>query len=176
MYTSLLPASLLLSVAAAATTISASSATSTACAAQPVMDSCYASTSAIAQACATTDYSCLCSKWNDVLTCFDQCPNDPRYAATAASHATYCNDLAAYGGSSTSAFSALVTSTITPAGTTTGPTGSQSTQSSVTGKVDSTSTVSPDTPAPTTKNGAEGLAIGAGSVFIGVAGFMGAFL
>jgi hypothetical protein len=69
MYISLLPISLLLSLAAAQTTISGSSTSSTACAAQPVMDSCYASTSAIAQACATTDYACLCSKWNDVLTC-----------------------------------------------------------------------------------------------------------
>ena len=69
MYISLLPISLLLSLAAAQTTISGSSTSSTACAAQPVMDSCYASTSAIAQACATTDYGCLCSKWNDVLTC-----------------------------------------------------------------------------------------------------------
>jgi len=68
MYLSLLPVSLLLSLATAATTISGPSASSTACAAQPVMDSCYASTSAIAQACATTDYGCLCSKWNDVLT------------------------------------------------------------------------------------------------------------
>ena len=68
MYFSLLPASVLLSLAVAQTTISGSSASSTACAAQPVMDACYASTSAIAQACATTDYGCLCSKWNDVLT------------------------------------------------------------------------------------------------------------
>lgn len=68
MYISILPATLLLSLATAQTTLSGSFATSTACAAQPVMDACYSSTSAIAQACSTTDYGCLCSKWNDVLT------------------------------------------------------------------------------------------------------------
>jgi hypothetical protein len=68
MYTSLLPATLLLALATAQSTLSGSFASSTACAAQPVMDACYASTSAIAQACTTTDYGCLCSKWNDVLT------------------------------------------------------------------------------------------------------------
>ncbi|KAE9377980.1 hypothetical protein N431DRAFT_500709 [Stipitochalara longipes BDJ] len=174
MYISLFPVSLLLSVAAAQTTVSGSHTTSTACAAQPVMDSCYASTSAIAEACATTDYGCLCSKWNDVLTCFLQCPNDPRYASTLSSHETYCNDFAAYGGTTTSVFSAAITSTVAPV-TTSKPSGVQSTQSSGPVKV---STISPDTPASTstTKNGAEGLAIGAGSVLMGVAGLVGAFL
>lgn len=68
MYISLLPISLLVSLAAAATTISGSTGSSSACAAQPVMDACYASTSAIAEGCLSTDYGCLCSKWNDVLT------------------------------------------------------------------------------------------------------------
>lgn len=38
------------------------------CAGQPVLDSCLATTKAIASACATTDYSCLCDKWTDVMT------------------------------------------------------------------------------------------------------------
>lgn len=76
MYLSLLPASLLLSLAAAQTTTtqsvisvtSAAAGTASVCAAQPVLEACLASTEAIAGACSSTDYQCLCSKWNDVLT------------------------------------------------------------------------------------------------------------
>ncbi|PMD56938.1 uncharacterized protein K444DRAFT_632096 [Hyaloscypha bicolor E] len=175
MYISLFPASLLLSVAAAATTISGSSASSTACAAQPVMDSCYASTSAIAQACTTTDYGCLCSKWNDVLTCFLQCPNDPRYASAKSSHETYCNDFVAYGGTTTSAISRAVSAVST---ITSGSSGAQATESSGAVRVASSTTASGAGASSTTtvKNGAEGVAVGAGSVLMGVAGFVGAFL
>lgn len=65
MQLSLLPGALLLSVAAAQTTLVAS--TNSACAAQPVLESCLASTQAIAAGCGTTDYDCLCKKWSDVL-------------------------------------------------------------------------------------------------------------
>ncbi|PMD27440.1 hypothetical protein NA56DRAFT_654249 [Hyaloscypha hepaticicola] len=175
MYISLLPISLLLSVAAAQTTLS-STTSSTACAAQPVMDSCYASTSAIAQACATTDYSCLCSKWNDVLTCFLQCPNDPRYAATLSSHETYCNDEVAYGTTTSAPISRPVSAAPSSA-TTSGSSGAQTTDSGGV-RVASSSTASGTgaSSTGTSKNGAEGLAIGAGSVLMGVAGLVGAFL
>lgn len=175
MYISLFSTSLLLSVAAAATTISGST-SSTACAAQPVMDSCYASTSAIAQACTTTDYGCLCSKWNDVVTCFLQCPNDPRYASAKSSHETYCNDFVAYGGTTTPAISRAVSSAVST--TTSGSSGAQVTESSGAGRVTSSTTASGTGASSTTivKNGAEGVAVGAGSVLMGVAGFVGAFL
>jgi len=176
MYFSLLSVPLLLSLAAAQTTISGSSVSSTACAAQPVMDACYASTSAIAQACATTDYGCLCSKWNDVLTCFQQCPNDPRYAATLSSHETYCNDNVAYGTSTSSAISRSVSAA--PSATTSGSSGAQATDSSggVRAASSTTGTSTGASSTSTAKSGAEGLLVGAGSVLMGVAGFVGAFL
>lgn len=55
----LLPISLLASYAAAQTT--------SACAAQPVLEACLASTQAIASDCASNDYNCLCPKWKTVL-------------------------------------------------------------------------------------------------------------
>jgi hypothetical protein len=71
MYISLLPAALLLSLASAQTTsYSLAATTSSACAAQPVLEACLASTEAIAAGCLSTDYSCLCQKWNDVYTYF----------------------------------------------------------------------------------------------------------
>lgn len=75
MYLSFLPASLLFSLAAAQSTTSAvlsvtsaAAGTASVCAAQPVLEACLASTEAIADACASTDYQCLCEKWSDVLT------------------------------------------------------------------------------------------------------------
>jgi hypothetical protein len=75
MHISLLPASLLLSLVAAQSTTSAvlsvtsaAAGTASACGAEPVLEACLASTEAIANACSTTDYQCLCQKWNDVLT------------------------------------------------------------------------------------------------------------
>lgn len=64
-----LPFAALVSYAAAATTtVAATSGFSAACEAQNVLDACVSSTTAIAQACQTTDYICLCTSWNAVLT------------------------------------------------------------------------------------------------------------
>jgi hypothetical protein len=76
MYLSLLPVSLLLSLAAAQTTTSqsvisvtsAAAGTASVCAAQAVLEACLASTEAIAAGCSSTDYQCLCEQWNNVLT------------------------------------------------------------------------------------------------------------
>lgn len=63
-----LPFAALVSYAAATTTAAATSGFSAACDAQNVLDACVSSTTAIARACQTTDYICLCTSWNAVLT------------------------------------------------------------------------------------------------------------
>lgn len=65
MQLSLLPISLLISLAAAQ---SSASDTTSKCAAQPVLEACLASTQAIAAGCSSTDYGCLCQKNTDILT------------------------------------------------------------------------------------------------------------
>lgn len=67
-----------------------------ACPAQPVLDACISSTSAIASACPLTDYNCLCQKNTDVLTCFNVCPNDPRRSSTLSLQASYCANQSIY--------------------------------------------------------------------------------
>jgi hypothetical protein len=67
-FATLLPATLLLSLAAAQSTSAAVAPGTSVCAGQNVLDACLGSTRAIANACQTTDYNCLCQKWNDVLT------------------------------------------------------------------------------------------------------------
>jgi hypothetical protein len=70
MYIPLLPAALFLSLVGAQTTSYSLAATTSACAAEPVLEACLASTEAIANSCLSTDYSCLCQKWTDVYTYF----------------------------------------------------------------------------------------------------------
>ncbi|KHJ33479.1 putative gpi anchored serine-threonine rich protein [Erysiphe necator] len=72
----------------------------TGCAAQAVLDTCISSTTAIATACALTDYACLCQKNTDILTCFNNCPNDPRLSAVRSTQASYCANASAYPSSS----------------------------------------------------------------------------
>ncbi|RKF80283.1 putative gpi anchored serine-threonine rich protein [Golovinomyces cichoracearum] len=73
------------------------------CAAQPVLELCLSSTSAIASACAPTDYSCLCQKYTDVLTCYNNCPDDVRRASTLSSQSAYCANASMYSSTQTSA-------------------------------------------------------------------------
>jgi len=182
MYTSLLPASLLLSLVAAqsttSTVLSATSAaagTASVCAAQPVLEACLASTEAIANACSTTDYQCLCEKWNDVLTCFNDCPNDARYSSVSSNHATYCNDASVYLSTATTPISAQASSSAFSAATTTAGSGSQTTGSS--GAIQVASSTSSASSTATGKSGAgSNMAIGAGQVVLGLAGVVGALL
>lgn len=71
--TAFLPLTLLVSYASAQTTSAAvptalATGASGACRGQNVLDACLSSTTAIANACQSTDYTCLCTSWNAVLT------------------------------------------------------------------------------------------------------------
>jgi len=174
-FTVLLPISLLVSYAAAQTT--------SACAAQPVLESCLASTQAIASDCATTDYTCLCQKWQTVLQCFEQCPNDPRYGSVLSTEETYCADMSAYPSSTTSTSSVSVKAstpaTVTPAGTTTTNTADSAVRTGGSSGSSGSSSSTSSSAAPThsaQSGGATELMVGAGSLIMAVAGFMGAFL
>lgn len=170
-----------------------SSTTSSVCGAQPVLDACIASTTAIIQSCASTDYNCQCQKYGDLLTynlslfpnasltnthstsCFNVCPNDPRLAAAQSSQSTYCADASIYSSSTSSAVSRSVSAaatTTTDSGTASGV---ATTGSSGAVRVASSTTSASSTSA-TAKSGAQKeLLVGAGSVVLGFAGLVGAF-
>ncbi|QSZ32567.1 hypothetical protein DSL72_002145 [Monilinia vaccinii-corymbosi] len=92
------------SAVAAAPAATAGSSSST-CQGQNVLDACLSSTTAIANACQSTDYNCLCTGWNAVLTCYNECPNDSGYAGALSNKQTYCNDASVYTSTSSSAIS-----------------------------------------------------------------------
>ncbi|POS87668.1 hypothetical protein EPUL_001806 [Erysiphe pulchra] len=105
----------------------------TACAAQAVLDTCISSTTAIATSCALTDYACLCQKNSDILTCFNNCPNDPRLAGVRSTQASYCANASAYPSSTT----------MLPPNTVSSPIPNTSTSSSSMAMTHSSSTASP---------------------------------
>ncbi|PQE26841.1 gpi anchored serine-threonine rich protein [Rutstroemia sp. NJR-2017a BVV2] len=164
-------ATLLISLAAAQSSAAVAPGTSV-CAGQNVLDACLGSTRAIANACQTNDYNCLCSKWNDVLTCFESagCPNDPQYAGTLSNKQTYCANASVYSSSSSSAISKdWPTSATTTAATATGSeSAAAASKTSGTGSASKTGTASATS--ATGSSGAEKAVVGAGGVLGLVAG------
>ncbi|KAK0108333.1 hypothetical protein ONS95_003148 [Cadophora gregata] len=179
---SLLPISTLISLAAAQTiTFSANPATSTTCAGQPVLDLCLASTKLIVAQCGSTDWGCLCQKWNDVLTCYTAsgCSEDAGIATAQNSKDTYCAQASIYTSTTSSAISRDIPTTTTA----TTATGTDSSSAQTTGnngdvRVESTSSGTA-TGASATQSGnaaSKDLVVGAGSMMMGLAGLVGAFL
>lgn len=83
--------------AAQTVTSSASSSTSTStCQAENILQACLKSTQPMFQGCASTDYSCLCTQSINVLTCYNNCPNDSGAVAAQENKDTYCNDASLY--------------------------------------------------------------------------------
>lgn len=176
MQLSLLPFSLVLSVVVAQTS---SVGTTSACAAQPVLEACLASTQAIAAGCSSTDYQCLCQKTNDVLTCFQQCPNDPRQSSILSNKETYCADASIYSSAApTSAISRPVSSDVSAATTLATTTGGSAQTTTDPGAVKTASNTASSAAATATgKNGASrDIMIGAGGMMVGLAGLFGVLL
>ncbi|KAI9643098.1 hypothetical protein NHQ30_008833 [Ciborinia camelliae] len=106
--TALLPLTLLVSYVVAQSSAAAAPtapATGSTCEGQNVLEACLSSTTAIATACQSTDYTCLCTSWTAVLTCYNECPSDPRYSGALSNKQTYCNNASVYTSTSSSAIS-----------------------------------------------------------------------
>ncbi|OXV12103.1 hypothetical protein Egran_00134 [Elaphomyces granulatus] len=83
--------------AAQTATHSASSSSSTSsCQAQPILDACLQRETPQFQACTANDWSCLCTQSTNVLTCYNNCPNDPGKAAAQSVVTANCNAASAY--------------------------------------------------------------------------------
>ncbi|KAI1629801.1 hypothetical protein EDD37DRAFT_67765 [Exophiala viscosa] len=51
--------------------------------------------------CAQTDYSCLCTQYGNLLTCYNNCPNDPGATTVQQDREQYCNAAAVDGSTTT---------------------------------------------------------------------------
>ncbi|KAM0689853.1 hypothetical protein Q7P36_010725 [Cladosporium allicinum] len=74
-----------------------------------IITNCLASTGLRVESCASNDWDCLCANSQAVLTCYDNCPSDPRRPSEEQTNTSYCNAAKAYpsSSSSSSAFSAV---------------------------------------------------------------------
>ncbi|KAL1985091.1 hypothetical protein VTN96DRAFT_8220 [Rasamsonia emersonii] len=109
-----------------------SSSSSSSCQAQNILDACLASTTPQLKACAANDWNCLCEQSNNVLTCYNNCPNDPNRFGAEQSKTSYCNAAKA---NSPSSSASSGSSTPTP----TSSSSNESSTASSTGKGESSS-------------------------------------
>jgi len=102
--------------------------TNTACAAQNILDTCLGSTNAIVQGCGDLDWKCKCTGMDAVITCYNNCPNDPGVSTAQGLKTQYC--VAASQAMPASTSSSAVSGSITSQATTTTAAGTTSKSSS----------------------------------------------
>lgn len=61
-----------------------------------IIASCLGTTGAQLNACATNDWDCMCEQTTNVLTCYNNCPSDPRRNGVDQQNVSYCNAAKAY--------------------------------------------------------------------------------
>ncbi|KAI2623796.1 hypothetical protein GGS21DRAFT_333351 [Xylaria nigripes] len=86
----------LLAVLVSADTTTTAATTTTTCAAQAILDACLDTTEGYLVLCGSQDYSCLCDKYNAIMTCFANCPYDDRQYAISSQRDLYCMDASAF--------------------------------------------------------------------------------
>ncbi|KAK4240209.1 hypothetical protein C8A03DRAFT_31684 [Achaetomium macrosporum] len=77
--------------------------TTTACAADYIVESCLSTEKAKLENCALDDYTCRCAEWNAILTCYNNCPNDPRLHEDAGQRDIFCGYASQFATTSTRA-------------------------------------------------------------------------
>jgi len=110
-----LPAVLLaaVGVSAASVTSPASPASTSDCQAEFIVTRCLETTTAKVNDCKPADYACLCAAYEAVVTCYNNCPNDPRGPPTQNQVDSYCRAASALATTSTPS---KATTTTTPVG------------------------------------------------------------
>jgi len=113
--------------AAQTATKSASSSSSTStCQAEDILQACLKSTQPMLQGCSSNDWSCLCTQSINVLTCYNNCPNDPGAVGAGQTKQSYCNAASAYVSTTSVPVSSGVSSAIPAASGSSGSTASSS--------------------------------------------------
>ncbi|KAK3331940.1 hypothetical protein B0T19DRAFT_89444 [Cercophora scortea] len=104
-------ATILLPVAifSAAVTAAAAGQSTTACGAAYIVEACLGTENAKLAGCATSDYVCQCAAYGNILTCYNNCPNDPRLHDAAGQKQIFCGYASQFPSATTKAFSAATT-------------------------------------------------------------------
>lgn len=151
--------------------LAAVSAQTTACAADYIVEACLGNMQGQLAACGSTDYECQCQQYTNMLTCFNNCPNDPRAHDYAGQKQIFCGYASQFPNKTTSkpvSGATASTSAATAAATTTG--------ASATVSASDTSTATGSAASSSKTNSAADLALNAGGVLAAVAGVVVAVL
>lgn len=108
---------------AAAQSVPSATPTASQCDAQNILDACLKSTKITLNLCEQQDYSCLCTQWNNVLTCYNNCPADQGRYGVESSKQANCNAASLLSSASKTASitsSSTASSSSAPTTTTTG--------------------------------------------------------
>jgi hypothetical protein len=144
----------------------------TACAADYIVEACLGTENGKLANCAQTDYVCRCNAFGNILTCFNNCPNDVRRFDYQGQQQIFCGYASQYPSTTTKAVAATGTAATVPTGNSDGAASSAPVGS---GKAASGSAT---TSAPNTvnTNSAADLALNAGGILAAVAGVVAAVL
>lgn len=148
----------------------------TACGAAYIVDACLGTENGKLATCGINDYVCKCNAYANIITCFNNCPNDPRKRDQEGQQQIFCGYASQFPSSTTKAAAATgttkTTETTVAAATTDA---SESSAAAGSGKAASGSaTNSAANPAKT--NSAADLALNAGGILAAVAGVVAAVL
>ncbi|KAL1636431.1 hypothetical protein SLS58_009784 [Diplodia intermedia] len=113
----------------------ASSSSSSDCDASNIVDACVAGIKPRTEACGGNDWSCLCSAYTDLATCYNNCPNDPTRSSVQNQVTQFCAAAKASTSSKASG-SATATSSSSGSATATGSSASASASGSSTSSGD----------------------------------------
>ncbi|ETN46333.1 uncharacterized protein HMPREF1541_00517 [Cyphellophora europaea CBS 101466] len=70
---------------------------SSSCDAQNILDACKATIQGQINTCKANDYSCLCENYGNLLTCYNNCPNDIGVGTVQQQRDQNCNAASVYG-------------------------------------------------------------------------------
>ncbi|OCL12386.1 hypothetical protein AOQ84DRAFT_156349 [Glonium stellatum] len=159
----------------AASVASAAQPTSTStCLAQNIVDACVASIQPQISACSGTDWICLCQQYQNLLTCYNNCPNDPEKSTVQSQVTSYCTAAAPLL-SASAASAATMPHPSTTATTASGASGASTLATTTTGAAAGTASGT-QSGAKASSTGAAGFIAapvsGAVAVFLGLAGLL----
>ncbi|CEJ80194.1 Putative Gpi anchored serine-threonine rich protein [[Torrubiella] hemipterigena] len=153
----------------AASTAAADSTSGSDCAADYIVTTCLGTENAKVNACAPSDWDCLCAAYQAVATCYNNCPNDARAAPAQQQVGVFCQNASLYGTKAQASKTAAAgqTAATTPASNNAASTGATKPEGSAT---ESSAAVKP------TGSSAAAAVNANGAVIAGIAGLVAAML
>ncbi|KAF2461455.1 hypothetical protein BDY21DRAFT_368673 [Lineolata rhizophorae] len=160
---------------------SGSSSGSSDCEAQNIVDSCLATTQIQVDGCDANDWQCLCDAYEQVVTCWNNCPNSDQAFGDEQTKTSYCNAAEAQNPSSdtTTAAAAATTGATTGGASSAAATGSAAANSASsaigtpTGDSSSDSTATGSAASASSSGAAGGVYVPAGGFVAAVVGLAG---